>query len=342
MRIVKALKITSLIGFIAFSSPASALPDFDIPYFGAEISNSVDKMKEWVEKSGVKEKAMSLAGKLSELEVDGTNNAFANLMARAGRRVTNIEGKELAEKTSPSQFLCGSVSTSISLGNSGCEEQEEIVVRSISSVESRGTFQQSKKLAAKKADVLVKKIKDGHSDLFSGPNDTNLNEEYKPLSLDPSYLMSSSKALMNLSKEEYEASTNFIELIIPGIKFNNRNADDLSDRDLLEISEVEIPMLLAKSIFENILIQRTPQTSSGTGDNQISKMSAYQQVMDDFNNPNAVEAIGNGNTTTPTQLIRDQVYKKVVKARLQLDQFKSSLTSESVESAILLQLLKKG
>jgi hypothetical protein len=342
MRIVKALKITSLIGILAFSSPASAFPDLDPLKLGAEIANAISKMKEWVEKSDMKKKAMSLSGKNSELEVDANNSGFANLMARSGMRTADIEGKDLAEAISPSPFLCGSVSASFSLGNSGCEEQEEISSKSISSVVSRGAFQQSKKLAAIKADVLVKKIKDGHSDLFSGPNDTNLNEEYKPLSLDPSYLMSSSKALMNLSKEEYEASTNFIELIIPGIKFNNRNVDDLSDRELLEISEVEIPMLLAKSIFENILIQRTPQTSSGTGDDQISKMAAYQQVMDDFNNPNAVEAIGNGNTTTPTQLIRDQVYKKVVKARLQLDQFKSSLTSESVESAILLQLLKKG
>lgn len=336
---VKQLMLGTCLCLFASHSHAG-LPEVDWPQLGAEVSNAVSKLKTYYESSETAKKAIELYGELSELNVDATNNGFANLMARNGRRTTEIEGKNLLERLSTSPLLCGGISTSASLNEVNCESQGLASYKSLSEVVKRSSFKNSKKEAIERADTLVSRIKDGHSDLFAAPGESDLTEEYSPLAMDPSYLMSSSKRYLNLDEQEYQAATDFVELLVPSIQFEDIDANDMDDVDQLAIAEREVPILLAKSVLMNSISVRTPSGVSGSGPDAVSRLATYQQIIDDYSDPNAVHSLGNGNISTPTALLRDQLLKKIMKAKFELEQFKSSLRSESLESAILLQALK--
>jgi len=328
--------------FILCPTAANALPEASPDLLLQKIGQAMETMKNYKEKIELYKAQFEQVKETGRLEIDQSNQAFAEKAARDGMNEMRKKDKENLEKMLPSANLCKNVTVDAVKERLQCAVATEIRDRSLESLSQKSAFVSDQEAAIEKTKQLVEEVQRGQGRIFNAPENQDPNEPFKPLALDPSYLMSSAEAYSVLGEEEFKAGSNYVEILIPSINFSKRDLSEMPGYEALEKMQEESALMLSRSMLMSQLQRRKGRDPLGVGQPVDSDMAFYQRSLFGDMEPAAVAAIGNGNASTPTMLLRDKVMKQKLAAQMQLDQFKSSLKEESAQSLLLIKVLENG
>lgn len=336
----KGLGLIFISLFISANSQlAHAFPEVDPGQLGAEIQKAIQDAMQYLEKSETYNKTLEMAGELKEMFMDSEQNAQANYVARLGAARQALSELNVAQMQEAAANLCGSVSYSLNLSRAGCEDEDEANIESFVYMATSPVFSRDRELAAAEANRLAYEVVSRNPELFLMDPDSaaKVKEEIgeKASVFDMALFTSSSKSLLNLTKDQQEAMKAMIQIVTPNYSGNRPGSDIPNKKETLLMISAELPLLAARQSLLSILQKR-----SMTEDGKPSNLATYQEIVDAYNDPVAVHGIANGNVSNPVAVRRSQVLVQAHKARVQLDQFKASLRAEAIEALKLIQMQK--
>ena len=293
-----------------------------------------------LDKEQLQAMAMNLSSSFAKTVMEAGNNAWANTIARRGAAEQAKQELEIAQQLEPSINLCSSVSYTLSLNGNNCEAETEIRDEAYEYLASSSLFNDDVSVKNKEIEDLAFTVYKRSPELFvTDPEilrEIQAEEEESLTSVFDAYLLlTSAKPALNLTSDQQEAMKTMIKIVTPGYKYGGKTISEFDNSAKLELMQREFPMLAARQILLKVLSLR-----SMNEDESPSELMVYQELVDSFSDPSAVEAIANGNVTNPNALKRSQLIVSLYQAKIQLDQFKSSLRREYAQAHQLILLSK--
>jgi hypothetical protein len=341
---IKKTKLWLVAGYLslAISAPANALiPVTDIANLAENIAGNIQDMYNWVEQKRLLLMQMDQVGISSEMDIDNTNNAIANVIVRTGKATQEVQNIEILEKSAPDKDAPGTIAVQAMNKEASCFSADRVVSQLDSFHTKNGNYSSNPSEQQKQAKEIAKKIVTECEVLQDGVVDPK-NPLATSLCTRADILLGGRGA--TYTADESKAAEKMAELIVgptPLIKTSSgfEGADE-AKRQILQ-SEMRKEGFRATAYTSMAEIRAINESPDRVNHSTPSVLETLEQFDNErFGSADWLATIQNvnpekKNSVYPSEVIRKMAVMDAFLVHMSLLQYKQSLRAEALQAADL-------